>query len=317
MPFDLTEESDRLKREFEALLATFSEADRRASQSLLARCNIGANQELHWNARFRPLTLLYPLLETEAFEDFDAGLGRRLTLAHECLIVYGFLDDRLRDGQMKFDPQEVDFMQRLAREAVVRLLPEGTQHVPPDLDAAVKEAMETYRESQTVRYAPADRPFEVNSPAVREILGARALYGFVSTLALARLAECTEEQTRTLREAFDWVATGLQWVDDTQDLGEDLALGEENLVLRLAMEEGFDAYKAAAERVSIVEIFDRLIAMRALVAGARNARACFEAASKIHHELGNRQLAEVLEERMTLMDRLVAAAEQLGEGGVP
>lgn len=315
MPFDLNQESDRLKRDFEALLATFPSEDRQASRSLLARCNIGASQEPNWNARFRPLTLLYPLLETEAFEGFDPELGRRLTLAHECLIVYGFLDDRLRDGQMQFHPSEIEFMQRLAGEAVLRLMPEGEENVPPELDAAVKEAMETYRESQALRYAPRDRPFDVNGQTVREILGARALYGFISTLALARLADCSAQQTRALRDAFDWVATGLQWVDDTQDLAEDLALGEENLVLRLAMEEGYDAYEAVARGDAFAEVFNRLVEMGALGAGARHARTCFEAAARIHDAFGNRQLARVLEERMALMDRLIAAAENLGGAG--
>lgn len=315
MPFDLDAESRRLEQDFRALVETFDEDEARASLTLLSRCNIGNSQELNWNARFRPLTLLYPLLETEAFPEFDPELGRRLTLAHECLIIYGFLDDRLRDGQMQFHPAEIDFMQRLAREAVVRLLPEGAEGVPPELDDAVKSAMDTYRESQTVRYAPKGEPFEVNGPRVREILGARALYGFISTLALARLAECSEKQTRLLREGFDWVATGLQWVDDAQDLAEDLALGEENLVLRLAMEEGYDAYAETAKGTPVAAVFGRLAESGALGAGARHAKACFEAAAGIQRDFGNRQLGEVLEQRMALMDRLIAAADAMGRGG--
>ncbi len=315
MPFNLNDESARLNDEFEALIASFPEPLQLASITLLQRCNIGASQELNWNARFRPLTLLYPLLETEGFAGFDAELARRLTLAHECLIVYGFLDDRLRDGQMQFHETEIEFMQRLALEAVVRLVPEGTETVPPDLDAVVKSTMETYRGSQAVKYAPIGEAFDVNGERVRDILGSRALYGYVSTLALARLTECSAEQSTQLRAAFDWVATGLQWVDDTQDLGEDLALGEENLLLRLAIEQGFNAYEETANGVSLPVIFARLVESGLLTAGARHAKSCFEAAASIHQGLGNHQLHTMLIERTELMDRLIAAAEMLGKPG--
>ncbi len=315
MPFDLDQECTRLNTAFEALIGSFEEPLQLASTSLLQRCNIGASQELNWNARFRPLTLLYPMLETEGFPGFDPELGRRLTLAHECLIVYGFLDDRLRDGQMQFHETEIEFMQRLALEAVVRLLPEGTETVPPDLDAVVKSTMETYRESQAVKYAPLEEPFDVNGERVRDILGARALYGYISTIALARLASCSDAQSAALRSAFDWVATGLQWVDDTQDLGEDLALGEENLLLRLAIEEGFNAYEETANDVSLPVIFARLVESGLLTAGARHAKTCFEAAASIHQGLGNHQLHDMLIERTELMDRLIATAEMLGKPG--
>jgi hypothetical protein len=313
--FDLSREATRLQNDFETLIASFPGPLQLASVTLLQRCNIGASQELNWNARFRPLTLLYPLLETEGFPGFDPEMGRRLTLAHECLIVYGFLDDRLRDGQMRFHETEIEFMQRLALEAVVRLLPEGAEGVPPELDAAVKSTMETYRESQTVKYAPVGEPFEVNSEQVRHILGSRALYGYISTLALIRLAGASDEQARQLRSAFDWVATGLQWVDDTQDLGEDLTLGEENLLLRLAIEEGTNAYEDAANGASLPAIFGKLVASGALTAGARHAKACFETAAAIQLGLGNRQLHGMLIERTELMDRLIATAEKMGKAG--
>lgn len=313
MPLDIPAESQRLEEEFDGLLAALDPELQAASLSLLQRCDIGTSPRLSWNARFKPLTLLYPLLEAEACAGFDPALARRLTLAHECLIVYGFLDDRLRDGQMEFLPTELDFMRRLAGEAVLRLLPEGAQSVPPDLDEAVRAAMETYQRTQSVRYAPPAEPFAVNAPRVREILGGRALYGYISTIALARLAGADEDRRRRLREAFDWIATGLQWVDDIQDLAEDLARGEENLVLRLAMEKGLDAYRMAASGAAPAMVFTMLMGSGALAEAARHAKACFTESAALHRGLGATQLAEMLTERASMMDQLESAAASLGK----
>lgn len=312
MALDLAAESAALEREFAALIESFEPEHRKASLTLLKRCGIGTSSEMNWNARFKPLTLLYPLMEAEGLGFGDLALARRVTLAHECLIVYGFLDDRLRDNQMQFHPVEIDFMQRLVVAAVERLLPEGATSVPADLDEAVRGAMEAYRASQSARYAPAGAPApDLGAAAVRRLLGDRALYGYISTIALARLAGAAAEKVAALREAFDWIALALQWVDDVQDLGEDLAVGEENLVLTLARACGVDAAVALRAGMPAAAVARQVAASGALLGAARAARGAFAAAAELHRGLGNFQLAGMIGERVGIMERLESAAAGL------
>lgn len=178
MPLNWDDETRRLEASLGHRLDAFGPDLRAASDRLLQRSGIGVDARPLWTARFRPLTLLYPLLQAEAFAECvspappraasDLGSGsapgpdvlRPLGLAHLMVLLHAFLDDRRRDGQIELDSAESALCDRLLADA--RDLIDATfSDSAPGLAAraaarrAADELLRDYEAAQAACYPPA------------------------------------------------------------------------------------------------------------------------------------------------------------------
>jgi len=310
---DIDQESAALAGAFDGFLDSLTPEMKSASQTLIAKSGIGDGTSHSWNGRFKPLTLLYPILQTESMASINIPLARDIALYHQCLVVFGFIDDRVNDGQIQLDEPEENFIEKLFSTASHGLSGSLTDCSGTAFKDTISQIMRSCRQAQAKKYcAPEKFLPDPLSPHTCSLIGERALYGFISVLSAARLNGTDVTGEHELRRSFDWIATGLQWVDDIQDIGEDLRLDEENLVLHLALGPGLDGYGLHKGGRAESEIVAELAQAGILTDAVELARKAFVRGAELNESIGASQLASILRARLDVLDRLDAVISSLG-----
>jgi hypothetical protein len=252
--------------------------------------------EVSWPASFAPLVTLYPLLQSEPFQERIVPAAQQACLPHLLLLVHTFIEDHHLDQQRATSRGELLFSKQLFcdGQAMLRALAEDRRWLQATLDRAIEE----YGRSELFSFSRR-RPAEW--PAVRRAVAGRAKLAGAAYQCLLRLAGASGEQIEAADRAFDALVVGLQWEDDLVDWRDDLATHSDNLLLwHLGNAKGEvpSAPDAVAAELSAAGIIRQAVAA---------ARAEWQAAAELQRELGAVTLADLVEERCVRL-------EALGEG---
>jgi hypothetical protein len=280
--FDLDRELARLERrlgrELDGLPPRLRELTD-ALPALLGKEGSGTR----WVDRFAPLTLLYPLLHAEALDGRHLRAARALVLPQALLVLHAFLDDRRRDGQLDWSAGHQALDAWLLERALV-LLSSALGHGTGELAQAL-----------LLDYIAAQETSGRDAAELAELAVRRHFVGFVATRCLLEAAAAPDALVEAATEGFRGLALGLQWVDDFDDLAEDLASGAPNLLLDAC---GEGARRRADLRTALAE----LLRSGTIECAFALARSAFGAARDAFAAAGLPTLARFLEERLRRVD---------------
>ncbi len=300
-----------LSIDFQALMDAMTPSVRAAGEGLAAR--IALNRDVaasNWPDQFSPLVLLFPQLQLEAV-DMSVDDVRPANCAHLCYLIRAFVEDRVIDGQLALSEAEAVFVDAVAeggRRRLRRLAPDSA----PGLLAAYKEKF--YR-AQGGRYRRSDGA-TAGYPELRTTVAARGYMGLVVPLAVHSQLGGAPADTRRIRNAFDCLMLGLQWLDDIVDWREDLAAGDINLLLELLRQRGWDAYRHPADEVREVNVGFALLESEALARAVTHARRWLEAAERRQRQLGCHTVAALIRDRAKVVHQKAAAERHAVEQAV-
>jgi hypothetical protein len=296
---DVNAELDRLEQEFEHVLASLGEGVAIVSAVLVQRIGLRPGAGSRWTFQFSPLTALYPLLQAEGLPGASQAIARRATLGHLCLMIHAFIEDRQFDKQIALTREEALFAKAMLLEGWDIL------HALPGLDesfrATAKHLMVEYWRSQRTRYEVPPRN-TLPDDYMRYAGSGRAAHGALAPLALACCSSEENGIVRMVREAFDQLATALQWADDIEDWTDDLESGDENFLLDTLRLRGLDAY-AIPPSPSRIEKVGKALVVRGVVAEAlAQARRWVTRAVDCQEDLRCYQLADMITENFQPLD---------------
>lgn len=250
-PIDIEFEIGLLEESFETRLATLPSDACPLSDRLVTRIGIRPNSEPRWVSQFSPLTLLYPLLQAEGFDDIDIESARSATLAHLFILIYAFLDDRRTDGQIVLDQDEKLFAKRMLSEGLVLL-----EEIHSNSTSAVcwiRKLSYDYRYLSVERY-PLETYDSGNTMSIKlkQIVAGKASMGALSVMALSSSRISDAKAISAIMSAYDSLVVGLQWADDTEDWRDDLRRNDENLLLNMLASVSFDPYEQRNGRIGFL-----------------------------------------------------------------
>ena len=242
MPWiDIESEQTKLERGFDHLLVKLGSDIAQISTRLAMRIGIRPGEEPKWMSRLSPLTCLYPLLQAQGITGVSKSQARRASLGHMCLIIHSFIEDRQLDSQISLVPEEILFSKSMLLEGLSLVRTSGDHS--QDFEKYLSRLMRDYSNSQMLdRDTTNSLPQSLSDANVKRISSGRAVFGVVATMSLAYANNCDTPTKRKLKEAFDCLATALQWADDCEDWHSDLTTRDENLLLTKLGIEHFDPY---------------------------------------------------------------------------
>lgn len=285
---DIEEELQALDTDFEKLLSSFGPNTSRCSSTIVEHLRLRPGLEPKWILHFSPLTTLYPLLQSESLGGVSKDLARRATLGHLCLMVHSFIEDRYLDRQ--FDPTREEFLfsknMLLKGMSIIREVSEF--HM--EFESTVEELMLRYASSQVEPLTVPGDP--LTDAQVLENSSGRAAFGVVAVMGLAFTNTCEAVCKGVIRDAFDFLVTGLQWADDIEDWLSDLKTGDENLLLATLSAKGYRPYGGA---MSEAEVGDALQQQEILSFAIEQARRWVAASLDLQRQLGCTQLCTLIE----------------------
>lgn len=220
MKFRLDVERRRLRGALSAKLAELNEPLRDAAASLPLRAGQG-RRDTRWGECLTDLTVMYPLLIAEAFGDAAIEVGRRYLVPHSLLLMFSYLDDRARDGQIVQEAADLALSNWLLREARLGLESAGRRHRwDPSL---MDELMTTYERAQAAGAA--------GPAALERLVVGRHLPGLICSAYVVQRCGADGSIREQVNVGFRHLVLSLQWVDDFRDIQEDLVTGADNLLL--------------------------------------------------------------------------------------
>lgn len=246
-------ESYLLNGEFVGLLKSLGTDAESVDRQILKNMKLRPGAPPTWAEQFSPLTLLYPSLQCEGLRRTLGEDLPRANLAHLCLLIHSFQEDRLLDGQQKLGSRETIYMKELLLEglSILRQL---------SRDDALSEKirqdyLRAYNIAQIDSYPAAisDRTV-IRKSRVAAIATGRAAYGVLATVTLLRVARVHGRQLRTALNAYSCLVTGMQWADDLQDWKEDLSVKDENLLLVELKARGLDPYRDTNDEMHVSNV---------------------------------------------------------------
>lgn len=304
---DFRREREAIQAEFDETLLHASPDYRAVSQGIITRSGLRAGQNsLKWADQFSTLVLLYPTHQASCLEGLGRSLVRSANVAHLCFLVHTFVDDRHRDGQVKLSDVESRFVNDLVPIGctILETLPiQGSK-----LSAEARIVEDTRNQLLDVRASAFDFLYDVRERALSLVAIDRAILGYFSTATLVGLVRSDLDVSLRLVQAYFLLVLGMQWIDDTEDWKEDLALGDSNLLLeslksRKMIKVGRRPFSTTMRDISRV-----LSESDALDYAILRADTCFGCALTIQAELGCNQLTKQLK---ILRKRLVLARQRL------
>lgn len=277
---------------------------RAGSDSLSRRIRVRESSPAErWTDQFTPITLLYPYLQAEGESEVSDEIG----LAHVLLLIQNFVDDRQYDGQLRLTDDESLFVRISFVDAVSIIMRAamGNEACLTELTSLLKR----YVHSQSTAYMTGlAKPTEIGYRSMRRIVPARGYMAFAATLVHLYGAHGDGKVVRVAKNAFDSLMIALQWVDDMEDWREDVAMGDENLLLAALRERGRDAYGHPANAVREANVGHALVEEGVFALAVENARKWFEFAARRQRALRCGTLAGLIEERIA---RLPAKRERI------
>ena len=183
-----------------------------------------------WAEQFGVLTVLYPLLQAETLQEKNRDELRQANLIHLCLLLYAFVDDRICDGQVSLNEEEVRFVEELRSLSLNALI--QNCHDTPEFETWMTSRQETYQKELENSYSAIGAgPTGLERSEAFHIASTRAAYGAFAAIAVLHGNRADDARIRIARNAYDSLVTGMQWIDDLKDWRDDLVLGDENLLL--------------------------------------------------------------------------------------
>lgn len=306
---DVNVEIFALSMEFPRVLRRISPTAPNIAGNLLRKLEIKADSPSIWAEQFGALTVLYPLLQAEYVKDANRNELRQVNLIHLCLLLYAFVDDRVCDGQVSLDDDEVRFVDEfrsLSLEALVQFCEDV-----PQFASWIKERQQKYRKGLEHSYSETRTgPTGLKCSEAFQIASTRAAYGAFAAIAILHRHDADRTNIHVARNAFDGLVTGMQWIDDLKDWRDDLQLGDENLLLTtLSIVAPNDALALLANKRED-DVGSALHEFGILDAATRNATRWLELAASRQRTLGCLQLESLIRDRISDAEHLRCAVER-------
>lgn len=305
----LDEETARLESAFEVRLRSIPGPYSEISEDLLGRFGIRPTERRTWTARLAPLTLLYPLLQTEGFSQMEQRLPRDATVAHLFLLIHTFLCDRSLDGQLTLSHRETAFMNQMRIEGLTLLNELGIGH-----KRRLEQILNRWTPARLAPCLPHESKIAGQAGWAKEVATASASLGVLSTVALAEYRGCDARTLRVIANAFDCLVTGLQWTDDMDDWREDLELGDQNFLLTSLRIRGAKSDGRAAAVNREAQVADSLCSNHVFELASDQARRWFGLALRRQRALRCVTLSTLIEERIEKLEFLEGQALAAAHG---
>lgn len=228
---NIYDEIEILKESYDKLSASLSHKDARSFEEL-TRSIWPDRSAAHCVDQFTPLTVLYPILQTERFVGISRTEARKACVAHLCFLISAFGEDRMQDGQIPASDS--------THRAVALIKSEGVK---------ILREIKAYSEKNDVTedigfidsmLKPRLNGMDEKSLAVLAPL--KAHFGFIATSCLLLYSNCSRTELELSRDAFAKTTIALQYADDAADWREDLPIADDNLLLIRLRDLGLDAY---------------------------------------------------------------------------
>jgi len=304
---DVSSELSELGSAFDAFLRSTGPSYTQRSESLARRIGLRPQLGPLWTRQLSPLTVLYPLLQAEGLTNVPRAIARHAALAHLCLMIHAFTEDRIADGQLQPASADFPFSKLLLVEGLSvlrRLAPEATA-----FDRAVRRRLRTHASSHDLASEPDPaNGTQLADSYVRTISTGRAALGVLASIALAQRATNARATITRVANAFSALSTALQWADDAEDWHADLLAGDANLLL--------DTLHLRRPDLSIGKKSDAVIVGRALVDTGTLGHANQQAARwvlravRAQSALGCHQLAQQINENFRPLENAIQRQTQ-------
>jgi hypothetical protein len=281
---NILNELEILRQSYDALTLSLPDDDSKRLKTL-SMAIWPHRTSTHCVDQFAPLTVLYPLLQTERIPAISESDGRRACLSHLCFLVSAFGEDRLQDGQLTYSEATLRSV-RLIKGEGVKILREIKQandsiDVTGDtgfIDSMLKPNLDGIDEDSLAALAPL-----------------KAHFGFIATSCLLQFFNCSRNEQELSWDAFAKLTIALQYADDTADWREDLPLADDNLLLVRLRDLGLDAYTLPDSEYRQVNVGHALLRHNSIEDAKKKALSYVDEAIQIQHLLDSPTLiAELL-----------------------
>lgn len=219
------------------------------SFSTLRKFAESSSRELRsWDDAFLSFTWEYPRLQFDGLPETGGEVLRIAQQAHREVLIHTFVDDRVLDGQIVLTVAESVFLRRLlfsALDRIATLASERRLRFPTRLQ-------EQYLESQAMHFCCEEQ--EASGIQICRAVAGRAALGALAVMGLAEAFKCDGRTQRRIKNAYDCLVIGLQWVDDLEDWRQDLHLGADNLLLIRLKQSGLNPYSHPANTVRCANV---------------------------------------------------------------
>jgi hypothetical protein len=294
---DVEREKFHLELEFQKLLREISGDQSLIGTELVKKLNIRPQSPPLWTEQFSPLTLLYPRFQVVEFPQIPGEMVRQAAVAHLCLLVHAFVEDRVLDGQVELDQNLESFMERLAGRGI-QLLDEMSGS-SAGFANWINGTWGQYREAQLLTYEDFELdPSTLCRSAISRVAAGRAIHGKLATMTLLKANGFDPKALRRASNAYDCLVIGMQWVDDMKDFSEDLAVQDENILLMLLRRIDGTRSREMVARGDANEVGAALADSGLFTFAGQRASRWFSAAARWQYEFGSRSLEMAVRERM-------------------
>ncbi len=294
----------RLRCDWDSCVVALPSMLRVAADELPGKLRLkkGASQA-DWIGQFTPLVLLYPQYQAEGFPEVPSEKCLRANVAHLHLLIYAFLEDRLRDGQVELTASELHFVDRMRRDG--QSLLDGLGAPDPWVRSALRDLQDDFSQSHVLRYTASSAPSSrMRRSSIITIASQKASYGVLASFALLHTHGIRRGDLRKMKNAFDCLVTGLQWLDDLDDWQEDLLNGDDNLLVFTLGIGGCHIDPSLVYSQQQAALGHAIVRKGMVDYAIGQANRYMEAAARKQRELGCVRLAALIEKRITLLPLL-------------
>lgn len=228
--------------------------------------------------------------------------------AHLQFLIHAFVEDRILDGQIVLDADEAAFVEAVSRKAnaVLAELCEGLEAERDWRHRLISGYV--YAQNHGYEVATDAGPPRMHRGRVRKVACGRGYLGALIPLALAAKCGADAPTLRRMKNAFDCLMLGLQWLDDLSDWPEDVENGDINLMLSAMRERGPNPYVHPPNAVRLPNIAHALLDSGWFGFAAQQSKRWLAVARDRQHALGCTQLAKLVEERRQAVDAMAQKA---------
>lgn len=281
----LSESLHRLSQEWPHAL-------RELSHSIIRRAGFREDVDARkgWLSQFDTLTLLYPSLQSDALASSDTELLRQCNTLHSLYLVHSVLEDRILDSQVDDTPSFHIY------DKLILLHAEHLYHslAPKECEwwAGLHHLYLRSQMAQVSGHVDSNSNWELRLSQIEADAAGRAALGFLATSAMLSSLGVRKDRVEMVFDAFNQIATALQWCDDFEDWRDDVRTSRPNLMIE-RMRFVYGEIDALSEEIL------RGMLIRSGVAGYAldRARELLHRARQIHLLLDGRMMAEVLEHK--------------------